>query len=424
MYHGDPRPEDQAADAAMAATYQQLDDHDLSTDPPFDAQAGLQRLTERIDRELSPESPPPAQQVTGQPGAAADPVQDRLPADIAGTQRDSSHASLHLAAAGSRYVPKSIGLWGGPSSGKTTFLSALNIAVNQATQDMTMFGADEASSELLVEGNQMLANSREFPHASQTAGSYRWAVNMRAVAQPKPSRLSRQDLPVPASAQFNIDLLDSPGRVYGSEPMGPETSRFSLSDGGAGAAPDPVQTTDHLADREGLLLLIDPVRERLHGDAYRYFQATLAKVARRRLAAMPPGSRLPHFVAVCITKFDDPEVYRFARMRGFLTHEENDPYMLPRVKGNDAESFFRELCDTHESHADLFCNSLRRYFYPDRIRFFVTSAIGFYLNDGRFREDDYQNVVEQGDGTFRIRGQIHPINVLEPVLWLGRNVTA
>jgi hypothetical protein len=43
--------------------------------------------------------------------------------------------------------------------------------------------------------------------------------------------------------------------------------------------------------------------------------------------------------------------------------------------------------------------------------------------DARFREDDNQNAVEQ-DGRVRIRGQIHPINVLEPILWRGQSVAA
>jgi hypothetical protein len=60
MYHGDPRPEDQATDIAMAAFYRQLDNHGLSTDTPFDVQAGLQRLTDRIRRELGKEPEPPA----------------------------------------------------------------------------------------------------------------------------------------------------------------------------------------------------------------------------------------------------------------------------------------------------------------------------------------------------------------------------
>ena len=53
MYHGDSSPQDQAADAAMTALYQQLDDHDLPADASFNAAAGHRELTHRIQTELS-----------------------------------------------------------------------------------------------------------------------------------------------------------------------------------------------------------------------------------------------------------------------------------------------------------------------------------------------------------------------------------
>ena len=53
MYHGDSSPQDQAADAAMKALYQQLDDHDLDADTPFNTAAGHRDLTDRIQVELS-----------------------------------------------------------------------------------------------------------------------------------------------------------------------------------------------------------------------------------------------------------------------------------------------------------------------------------------------------------------------------------
>ena len=72
----------------------------------------------------------------------------------------------------------------------------------------------------------------------------------------------------------------------------------------------------------------------------------------------------------------------------------------------------------------MICQGLPRYFQRERIRYFVTSAIGFYRNSSKFLEDDAENAVEQGDGRAKIRGRIHPINVLEPVLWLGESITA
>lgn len=51
MYHGDSRPQDKAADAAMTALYRELDQRDLPSDAAFDPEAGLRDLTARMHRE-------------------------------------------------------------------------------------------------------------------------------------------------------------------------------------------------------------------------------------------------------------------------------------------------------------------------------------------------------------------------------------
>ena len=323
-----------------------------------------------------------------------------------------------------RAGPRSIGLWGAPACGKTTFLAALYIAVNRGKEDLNIFGVDDSSTDFMVQSNRMLTTEHRFPPGTQNVGSYSWTMNMVRHLQPERSRFGRQaPAPVAVAAQFNIDLRDAPGGYYASNPMAQPQSRLDLGDGSPEAAPGPEEMMEYLAGCEGLLLLINPVRERELGDAHEYFQGTLLRMAQRRMALMPAGAKLPHHVAVCVTKFDDADVYRFARMNGFRTYDENDPYMFPRVHSDDAEGFFRELCNTDMSDAELICNGLSRYFHRDRIRYFVTSAIGFYRKGGRFREDDHNNAVEQ-NGEIKIRGQIHPINVLEPILWLGENVTA
>lgn len=51
-YHGDSSPQDQVADAAMRALYQQLDDHGLLADTSLDTATGHCDLTHRIQTEL------------------------------------------------------------------------------------------------------------------------------------------------------------------------------------------------------------------------------------------------------------------------------------------------------------------------------------------------------------------------------------
>jgi hypothetical protein len=322
---------------------------------------------------------------------------------------------------------QSIGLWGATQCGKTTFLAALYIAVNRSSQDLNIFGADEESTEFMVESNRMLTKEHRFPEGTLVVNNYSWTMNVTRVVQQERTRFGQTTPQVTEATRFNIEMRDAPGRVFSSISAMPQGgSRLDLGDGSPDDDTDsPDDILDHLAaDCEGILLLIDPTRERQEGDAHEFFQGTLLRIAQRRMALMPPGSKLPHYVAVCITKFDDPEVYRFARMNGFRTYDNDDPYQFPRVHSDDAEAFFRELCNSDESDADLICKGLQNFFHPERVRYFVTSAIGFYVKNNQFRENDHQNAIEQEDGTFRIRGQIHPINVLEPILWLGQSVTA
>ena len=322
-----------------------------------------------------------------------------------------------------------IGLWGAPQSGKTTFLAALYIAINRSELELNLFGTNDESTEFLVEATSTLTRDRRFPAATLAVSSYSWTFNMSTQVQIPGRGLfgRRNSKTANVPAQFEIDLRDTPGGHFGSSSISPPSrldlgERNSPTGKGLIEAPGGDGMLDYLAESEGLLLLVDPIREREHGDAHEYFQGTLLRIAQRRMAAMPPGSKLPHYVAVCITKFDDPEVYRFARLNGYRSYNEADPYMFPRVHDDDAESFFREFCNSDMSDADLVTNALSKFFHPERIRYFVTSAIGFYRKSERFREDDHVNVVKQDDGTFKIRGQIHPINVVEPVLWLGQSV--
>ena len=271
----------------------------------------------------------------------------------------------------------------------------------------------------------MLANEHRFPDGTLSVSSYSWTMNMTRVVQEERTRFGQTAPQVTESSQFNIDMRDAPGGFFDSIPMMPRGSPGWMW---ATVRPMMMATARRICSITWLAARESCCSSTPYGsgkgDAHEFFQGTLLRIAQRRMALMPPGSKLPHYVAVCITKFDDPEVYRFARMNGFRTYDEDDPFMFPRVHSDDAESFFRELCNSDNSDADLICNGLQNFFYPERVRYFVTSAIGFYLKGGRFREDDNQNVIAQDDTMPKIRGQIHPINVLEPILWLGQSVTA
>jgi hypothetical protein len=309
-----------------------------------------------------------------------------------------------------------VGLWGATLSGKSTFLSALFIAASRSPEDLRVRGNNDESTDFLVRNTHALNAQHAFPQATVTAQEpLSWTLQM-SVPNPVRGRFFR---PAPATVPFDfrVDLQDAPGRSFAAIP-GIEPSRLNLPGGGDGT--EVPEVDDFLAGCQGLLLLIDPVRERERGDAHNFFHGTLLRIAQR--VQVPLGQRLPHYIAVCVTKFDQPEIFRFASENGFLTYSEHDPLMFPRVHNSQAERFITELFTGSQlSDVDLVRRALGKYFYPERIQYFVTSAIGFYVGpSGEFREGNYWNVVPAENGTYQIRGQIHPINVAEPLLWLGR----
>lgn len=340
--------------------------------------------------------------------------------------------------AGSGRGPKSIGLWGAPASGKTTFLASLYIAVNRRIPpDMNIFGVDDASTDFLIKSTHTMTDDQKFPGGTQQAVSYGWTLNMNTtVERVHTSRFGKKTtVSEVIPSKLNIDLRDAPGGYFGyragQQPQPPQAQqRVNLGGVGAPAQGAPAAVSpedemmDYLSGCDGLLLLIDPIREQELGDAHNYFQTTLLKIAQRKLAAFGAEPRLPHHVAVCITKFDHPSVYGYARRNGYRVYDEEDPYLFPRVHEDDAEAFFRDFCrSSPKSEAGMICSALTGFFQPERVRFFVSSAIGFNLGQSsRFREDDDpQNTVDGPNGPV-IRGRVHPINVLEPILWLGQRL--
>lgn len=308
-----------------------------------------------------------------------------------------------------------VGLWGATASGKSTFLSALFIAATRSPADLRVKGRNDESTDFLIRNTHSLNAQHQFPPSTQSQQPLSWTLQMSVPNQARGRFRNRGPAMVPFD--LRVDLQDAPGVAYAAVPAA-QPSRLDL---GGGDIPD---VATYLANCQGVLLLVDPIRERESGDAHEFFHGTLLRIAQRVEA--PPGRRLPHYVAVCVTKFDDPSVFKFAMDNDFLSYSEYDSLMFPRVHDYDAERFMRELlAGSPLSDIDLILGALRQYFDPDRIRFFVTSAIGFYVGpSGEFRENDYWNVVPAGAGNFRIRGPVHPINVAEPLLWLGERIAA
>jgi hypothetical protein len=327
-----------------------------------------------------------------------------------------------------------IGLWGAPESGKTTFLAALRVAVDRGESDWWLYGSNDASTDFLTDMTHQLVRRKQFPAATVALPpSLQWVFRgEREVRRKTRLGLSRTEREVTA---ILLDLLDAPGGMFrGSSSRRSKAGlsgkvQFGGDDGddpGRAAGSDEERLLDHLASCDGLIYLFDPTRERSRRDSYDYFQRTVMQLA-QRAASRSRDRYLPHHLAVCITKFDHPHVYGPAYRLGYADNTTTDEG-FPTVPDGLAAELFTRLCEYDvENSAVLLDKGIKTLFSPDRTRYFMTSAVGFYLDPKvrRFQPAQPWNVIEEtgpGGDTTRILGAVHPINVLEPLVWLATTV--
>ena len=304
--------------------------------------------------------------------------------------------------------PPGITMLGAERTGKTTFLAALQIALLRRPQlGWSLTGDNPGSTQALVNFVNDVTDNHIFPRPTGAIENYRWSLEGEFPKQGswewRGLRFRRRDV----FARIPLDLVDAPGEsADGRRMFGRAISE---------------QLVENLARSSGIVVFYDPVSEFDRGDAFRHTYGVLAQL---RSMAQRRG-RLPHYVAVCITKFDEIRVFESAyKLKMLEIGSEAEEF--PRVPDPDAEEFFGRLVRLSRSdNAALILPMLHQTFRKERVRFFVTSAIGFYLNPtlGVFDPDDYQNHLPPvGPEPAGIRGAIYPINVIEPILWLGENV--
>jgi len=301
-------------------------------------------------------------------------------------------------------LDRGVVIWGPPASGKTTFLAALSIALNRQQRGWNVVGADERSEESLIKHTTDLAAGR-FPGASVGISHYRWVLNgwMPRTTRGIFRTQIRRD-PVSVS----LDLTDSQGEYFSKDRTGHVWDMIIAN----------------LERSRGIIYFFDPVRESERGDAWEHTFPVLLQLARKAadMSDLPDG-RLPHYLAVCVTKFDEPRVLGTAERLRFLESEPDGPYHFPRVDDSKAREFFRELSGmAGNRNSGMLLNAIEQYFMPDRIKYFATSSIGFYVDPeaGCFKREDFRNLVRDGKetGVTAVRGGVCPINVVEPLLWL------
>jgi hypothetical protein len=306
----------------------------------------------------------------------------------------------------------SITMLGAPTSGKTTFLAALQIALTKmrGTDRWNLVGDDPASTQALVMMTNALATHHTFPEATPLAiETYKWLLVGPVWKNVK--RFWWLKKRVRKTVKIDLNFADASGELF-------SPARSSMVQRG--------QLLDNLVKCRGLIFLFDPIGEFTSGDAHFFLSGVLAELAQRVAKNDDFDGYLPQHIAVCISKFDEMRVLGTAEKLDMLDRDPDDDYGFPRILDQDAREFFIRLCQAFDrSDPQLVINTLETYFRPDRIKFFVTSAIGFYVNPATntYDSQDIQNQVPQSSqGLAVIRGSINPINVVEPLMWLTRQL--
>ncbi len=301
-------------------------------------------------------------------------------------------------------------VWGAPTTGKTTFLAAINVALERQAAPWRVIGANEASAEALTRFERALITERVFPEATTRPELYRWKLRGMGERQfPvefRGRKLWRRWREVPV--EIPLEVMDAPGGSASATASGQGYSRALF---------------DNIEQSRGIAFFFDPVREMETNDAFDHTHSVIHMVAQRmqERGTLLPDGRLPHRVAVCVTKFDELKMTRTADLFNMLERDERG---VPRVPDTDARDFVDRLCRQFRNlDPKLIFDKLERSFDPNRMRYYVTSAIGFYVNPetGRCDPDDFQNHIPGAGGTpSRIRGDVIPVNVAEPLLWLAQ----
>jgi GTPase SAR1 family protein len=303
-----------------------------------------------------------------------------------------------------------VALAGPAASGKTTFL----LGILNGSPDAKTYGSWAAippySSSALAEHLYAAARQHAFPDATTFPTDETWIIAGTYPPAPprKGFRLSRGTAPETGrEVRFNLQVVDSPGH-----------NLLTM----------PTQSIEMLSQSDGLVLLFDPTLmmpaaelqltdgTKAAEPMQNYLQRTLPNLLRRQLD-QGGSAKLPHHLAVCVSKFDDPAVYETARRLGLVDREHDGQ---PRVaSGADAHQLFKALCRTSVEPNDQWLPALiEQYFVRDRISYHVVSSIGFYMDPDRgFVDHDYVNV-DARDGRSYIR-RLAPANVWEVLIDLS-----
>jgi hypothetical protein len=168
-----------------------------------------------------------------------------------------------------------------------------------------------------------------------------------------------------------------------------------------------------LARCDGILYLFDPSAP--PDESLEYFNDLMLMLHARIGRSDGRGlirNRIPQPLAVCFTKYDDGPVFNRLRENGRIVLEGRDGPGVPTV--TDPRAAFADIA--RRDHVRM----IENYFLT--VDYFAMSAIGFLAGpDGRYDLSNCSKVYMAMDGS-RIQGQVSPIGLLDPLLWLDEEM--
>jgi hypothetical protein len=305
-----------------------------------------------------------------------------------------------------------IGIWGSTQSGRTTFLTVLAGLGWQrwrGGEEWRVLPANRTTEELVKKRRRQLAEGKKFPDNTLPRVAEQLSFQLERKRR-EGSGLLRWLRPKRV-AQITLQLQDRAGEQFGGE-------RRQAS------------ANSYLADSDVLLYFFDPTYDDPY-DAPKYHSVDFFAAVEAHLAMAAAqdddlhGPFLPKHIAVCMPKLDDQRVFNAARFYGCAETDPDTglPWVPSRLAGLLLEKIFQ---DQHRHEADFLFSRLRSSFAPDRISFHALSSVGFWIpENGEFDPRDVCNVVDvpQPEGSAspparRVRGEIRPLHVLDPLISL------
>jgi len=268
-----------------------------------------------------------------------------------------------------------LGLWGGPGSGKTTYIASLLISALQMSgkRSWMIRGADRMSLDWLV---TMTDNLRRglFPNATNTIRHLSFVLE---------SLPQSEDV----NTKMYLNVTDIPGGA------------FSSIDGFE-------EYLHYMANCDGLILF-------LNEDTTSW--EIITKNIHAMMELLGASKALPQKLAVCLTQYDEQKLFSQLREKGFLSVNGYKGRQIPFVK--DA----RKAIIENVRDGNMIVKTLETSFIPSNIRYAAISSIGFCTpSEDKFNIDDCSNVLITTEGR-RIRNEsnLTPVNVWAPIAWFA-----